>query len=160
MPHFQMLIGLPGSGKTTWFAEQDLSDKNFVWISTDKFIERLAKQKGKTYNEVWKDNIKSATNQMVGELRTAINTNKDIIFDQTNLSIKSRRQKLQNIPSNYTKEAVIFLTSPEIIDIINVERKQFGRAIPQHILESMRRTFDISFINNEGFDKITYIQRS
>ena len=46
-----MLIGVPGSGKSTWVENQDWA-KNCVYVSTDQYVEAYAKGLGKTYNEV------------------------------------------------------------------------------------------------------------
>jgi len=158
MPHFQMLIGLPGCGKSTWHEKQKSS--RAVILSTDKYIEFAAKCRGMTYNECFKDSIKDAEVSMYAQLAASLSYDYDLIWDQTNLSQKTRAKKLAKIPKHYTKEAIIFLTNPQIIDRINEERKSTGRALPEHILESMKKNFDISKIAEEGFDTITYIERN
>jgi predicted kinase len=51
-----MLIGVPGSGKSTWIGAQDWA-RDCVLVSTDKLIDIEAGRQGKTYNEVFKDYI-------------------------------------------------------------------------------------------------------
>ena len=58
MPTIYMLIGVPASGKSTW-VEQNKG--NALVISTDNLIEAYAANLGKTYNEVFKEQIKIAT---------------------------------------------------------------------------------------------------
>lgn len=55
MPTVYMLIGLPGSGKTTW-RENTIasSDEEFVVISQDDMIDNFAWQNNLTYNEAFK----------------------------------------------------------------------------------------------------------
>ena len=59
MAKLYMLIGVPGSGKSTWINNQDWS-KDCALISTDKLIEIEATRLGKTYNDVFKNYIKKA----------------------------------------------------------------------------------------------------
>lgn len=157
MPSFQMLIGLPGSGKSRWVQVQD---NHHAWVlSTDRFIERYAGLNAMTYNEAFQSTIKDAEKQLLFNLEIAIKNQQPIIWDQTNLNPKTRAKKLAKIPSLYHKEAIIFLTPESILDIINEERKAVGRSIPQKIFSSMKVNFDVENIENEGFDKITYIER-
>ena len=163
MPSFQMLIGLPGSGKSSWIKEQHDRHSTFykfTILSTDNHIEEHAKERGITYNEAFKSYIGIAETTMGFDLNYAIQNRNNIIWDQTNLTEKVRKKKLAKIPRYYTKEAIVFLTQYDIIKKVNEDRKTFGRALPDHILESMVKNFDISTIESEGFDKVTKITRS
>ena len=61
-----MFVGLPGSGKSTFRAklEAELMEEgvSFVALSTDDFIEKCARDTGRTYNDMFFDNIKLAGN--------------------------------------------------------------------------------------------------
>lgn len=157
MPSFQMLIGLPGSGKSTWLKNQ--RDYHAMVLSTDKHIEHFAGENATTYNEVFASTIKDAEKKLLADLAAAIKNEQSIIWDQTNLNTKTRAKKLAKIPTIYHKEAIVFLTSDKILDIINEDRKKVGRSIPQHIFESMKKNFSVWDIEKEGFNKITYIER-
>ena len=159
MPSLHLLVGLPGAGKSTWLIEQRKLGLKGVLLSTDFFIENYAAWQKKTYNEVFKERIKASIDFMMVHLADAIKHDENIIWDQTNLTAKVRANKLRLVPKHYVRNAIIFLTPSEILDIINEERKATGRALPGHILESMKRNFDISTIDKEGFDTVTYIIR-
>lgn len=156
-----MLIGLPGSGKSTWRREfQKIHNETLqVWLSTDDFIEKAAKDTDSTYNDVFMANIKLAERNLENLLTIAIRGGKDIVWDQTNLNPKTRAKKLGKVPKDYIRKAVIFLTPNEIIDKINIERTKINRHVPFHILESMKKQMDISKIDEEGFDEIIYVER-
>ena len=160
MPKFFMLVGCPGSGKSTWLKEHRSTNQESFVLSTDAFIEYKATITGKTYNDAFKDNIKEAEQWLNDCLKCAITQQVDMYWDQTNLSPKVRAKKLAKIPKHYFKEAVIFLTQYDIIKKVNEDRKRIGRSLPDHILESMVKNFDISHIEHEGFDKITKINRT
>ena len=163
MPTVYFLIGIPGSGKTTWLKSQLPKypySEDAIVLSTDMLIEQYALWSNKTYNEVFQERIKPSENMLQLNLEEAIHFNKNVYYDQTNLTPKTRSKKMSKFPKSYRKEAIIFLTSEAITDIINEERKSFGRALPKHILDSMKQNFDVSTIEKEDFDKVTYIERN
>src|SRR6478735_9172428 len=88
-----MLVGLPGSGKTTWI-------KNYQWVrptrvlASDTIIENVASQYGYTYDQVFKELISFADKVFWCGLREACAYGTDIIVDRTNLSLSSRKKVL------------------------------------------------------------------
>lgn len=157
-PILYMLIGVPSSGKSTWIASHDWDWNNTVIISTDNIIDRRAEAQGKTYSDVFQSEIKSATAEMEQNLRQAIKANKNIIWDQTNLTPKTRRSKLEKIPNNYKKIAVFFKTpsEQELHNRLTKRATEIGKHIPRNIVLGM-----ISQITppsyDEGFDEIVSI---
>jgi predicted kinase len=154
-PNLWMLVGVPGSGKSTWIANTfdhvDVHD-DVVVASTDDHIMAIAAAYGKTYNEAFADNIKIAEKLMYGCVMNAVEGNCDIIWDQTNLTRKSRAKKLIMIPERYRKIAVVFPTpEPEELERRLVSRP--GKTIPQHVINSMIHNFQHPQ-HAEGFDVI------
>jgi predicted kinase len=146
-----MLVGIPTSGKSTYVDKLLSLDywKNSVVLSTDYYIEFYAKEQGKTYNEVFDEHIKEATKMLDNLLKFAIDNGKDIIYDQTNLSIKTRKNKLSRIPSEYHRGAVYFEISLEEALKRNENRK--GKYIPKSVIKRMYHQFEIP-TKNEGFE--------
>ena len=110
-----MLCGVPTSGKSTCVDKLLAMDywKNSVVLSTDYFIEFCAKKQDKTYNEVFDEYIKEATQMMEMNIKYAIENGKDIIWDQTNLTAGSRRKKLRRLPPEYHRGVIYFEVSLE-----------------------------------------------
>ena len=54
MPDLVMLIGLQGSGKSTYRKKLTASKSDYVIISLDDMLEEYAQEKNITYNEAWK----------------------------------------------------------------------------------------------------------
>jgi len=153
MPTLYMLIGVPASGKSTWIAQHSVFDwSNTVVISTDAIIDRRAESQGKTYSEVFSKEIKSATAEMHDKLRVAIKTDRDIIWDQTNVTAKSRASKLAQVPDTYTKVAVFFAT-PEPAELQRRLASRPGKTIPAHIVQGMASQLEPP-TEAEGFDRI------
>jgi predicted kinase len=154
-PTLYMLVGVPGSGKSTWitskFDHVDVHDDMIV-ASTDDFINVAAVLLGKTYDEVFKDTIKNAEKMMYQGVTRAVEGNCDIIWDQTNLTRKTRAKKLIMIPDRYRKVAVVFPT-PEPEELGRRLASRPGKTIPQHVINSMIQTFQHPEYD-EGFDEI------
>ena len=148
-----MLVGLPGGGKTT-IANRLYPDA--VRVSSDDFIESYATRVGKTYGEVFTDVVAQATQHMYAKLDAAIAADEDIIWDQTNLSVKARKNKLKNIPAHYEKIALVIPPTKENIERIervNVLRAKLGRSVPDKVMRNMIQQFQMP-TEAEGFDEI------
>jgi len=151
-----MLIGIPTSGKSTYVKKLLSMDyvKRAVVLSTDNYIEQIAESRNETYNAVFSKTIKEATSNMNASIELAKFDGLDVIWDQTNLTQKSRKSKLAKFP-NYEKSAVIFEISLEEALLRNQTRE--GKIIPEHILRSMYSSMEYPSIT-EGFRNIEVIQ--
>lgn len=150
MPTLYMMIGVPGSGKTTWIKN---NKHNAVVLSTDDYIERVAEKQGKTYSEVFKDAIGPATDQMEKDLIQAIRNERDIIWDQTNLTAKARKGKLSRMPKNYRKVAVYFSVPQDLRDRL---ASRPGKVIPEPVIISMINQLQPP-TKEEGFDEVVAV---
>ena len=151
MPDFYMLIGVPGVGKSTWCNQQNI-DNVFVY-STDDYIETQAKDLGKTYNQVFEDYIKKATFRMNALLDVAVKNGSNVIWDQTNLTSRSRKRKLNKIPKDYKKIAVVFSIPDDLEQRLN---SRPGKTIPPAVLKNMINSFQYPD-ESEGWNEIVYI---
>jgi predicted kinase len=153
MPELIMLSGIPTSGKSTYVQKLKKLDywKDAVILSTDNYIEAQAKRLGMTYNEVFDDVIPDATRELELQLNMAKDKGKDIIWDQTNLSKKTRKKKLLKIPSCYRRTAVWFQIDLE--EALERNKHREGKFIPESILKRMYHQFEIPTFE-EGFDYV------
>lgn len=154
MPIAYILVGVPGSGKSTWINKQTWSN-DCVVLSTDNFVEAYARSVNKTYSEVFEGVMKNAVRLMTEEAHRAIAAGDDIIWDQTSVNVASRAKKLRMLPG-YTKIAVVFKT-PEKEEWLRRINSRPGKVIPEHVLTSMNDSFENPTIE-EGFDQIWYAQ--
>jgi predicted kinase len=157
-PHLYMLVGVPGSGKSTWIGNQvdhvDAQEDLYI-ASTDNYIETKAQVHGTTYNAIFKDVIKDAEKMMYEGVMNAVKHNHDIIWDQTNLTRRSRAKKLIMIPDYYKKYAVVFPT-PEETELQRRLASRPGKTIPEYILGGMIEAMEKPE-TNEGFDTVLVI---
>jgi predicted kinase len=146
------LVGVPGSGKSTWIKNQEWAS-DCVIISTDNHVEAHAKEQGKTYSEVFTDFMPTAVKLMADDVVRAREAGKDIIWDQTSTSIKARARKFNMLP-DYYHIAVVFKT-PEHKELMRRLFSRPGKDIPDHVIASMIASWDEP-TEDEGFKEIWY----
>ena len=146
------LIGVPGSGKSTWVAHQEWADK-CAYISTYTWVEDYARYMGKTYNEVFKEYMPEAIEMMINDVVKARVMDKDIIWDQTSTTVKSRKKKFNMLPG-YEHIAVVFRT-PESEELAKRLASRPGKNIPDYVVRTMIDGFEMPTLA-EGFIEIIH----
>jgi tRNA uridine 5-carbamoylmethylation protein Kti12 len=154
MCELYFLIGLPCSGKTTWLKNQKIDNINSIILSTDNFIEEMAKNDNIEYEEAFLRYYQIAKQVMDNNLQIAIQQNKTIYWDQTNIDLTIRIARIRRIPDNYYKIAVIFdrITEEEFIKR-NTGR---NRKMDVEVFQMLNNEYDAPSLD-EGFDFIKYI---
>lgn len=152
-PLLIMLVGLPGSGKSTYAHTVEIRRKDGnaakpIVHSSDALREELygdAATQG--------DNVK-----LFGELHARIkrdlSAGNDVVYDATNLKKKNRRtflSEVKNIPC--CKFCVVFATT---LDACLRNNDQRTRKVPVNVIKRMQRSFAPPHFN-EGFDYICSI---
>lgn len=152
-PKAYILVGVPGSGKSTWIRKQ-------VWalglsvISTDMWVEMEAERLGSTYSEVFKNYMPIAVGLMAAHVQLAFDKKHDLIWDQTSVSVKSRRKKFNMLPG-YEMIAIVFPT-PDRAELDVRLSGRFGKHIPKNVVDSMIDNFKMPTIE-EGFDEVIIV---
>ena len=146
-----MLVGIPCSGKSTYVEKLKTIPywSNSVILSTDNYIEKVAQEHNTTYNEIFEDCISEATRQLELSLIEAKDKGKNIIYDQTNLTVKTRKKKLSKLPSLYARGVIYFDISLE--DALERNKHREGKFIPENILKRMYHQLEVPTLE-EGFD--------
>jgi len=146
------LIGVPASGKSTWAEAQDWAHL-CAHISTDKWVEIFAKEIGSTYSQVFTDFMPTAVELMAKEVVSAREMGRDIIWDQTSTTVKSRAKKFAMLP-DYEHIAVVFKT-PEHTELMRRLMGRPGKEIPDHVIASMIASFEMP-TEEEGFTQLWF----
>lgn len=152
MAKLYVLVGVPGSGKSTWVANQEWA-KDCVYVSSDNHVEAYAKSVGKTYSEVFDEYITTAVKLMFSDAESARDAGKDIIWDQTSTSIKARKKKLNMLPK-YNAIAVVFPT-PDATELAKRLASRPGKEIPSEVMKFMTDSLVVP-TEDEGFEEIWY----
>jgi predicted kinase len=148
-----MLIGVPGSGKSTWLQSQDLSQAQV--LSTDNWVEHFAQLNNMTYTDIFKRVIGEATRLMKEDLCKALQNQQVIYWDQTNSTVKTRAAKLTQIPRTYRKVAVYFPTPPDHVLTARLKGRE-GKQIPANVVWGMKSQLEPPHVS-EGFDEIIVV---
>jgi predicted kinase len=147
------LIGVPGSGKSTWIDTQDWA-LSCAKVSTDKWVEIYAKEVGRTYSQVFVDFMPTAVDLMAKEVIAAREMGRDIIWDQTSTTVKSRARKFNMLP-DYEHIAVVFRT-PEHKELFRRLWSRPGKEIPEHVIAGMIASWEEPSLD-EGFTEIRVV---
>jgi len=153
MPKCYQLIGVPGSGKSTWV-------KNQIWalgltvVSTDPFVEEYAREQGKTYSQVFLDYMPIAVRLMVNQAEICRANGVDVIWDQTSTTIASRIRKFNTLPK-YEHIAIVFRT-PDLDVLKERLASRPGKDVPWEIVQSMIDNWEEPTLA-EGFQEIWHV---
>jgi len=153
-----VFVGLPATGKST-FREDFLKDHPNAFVySTDDMIEFYAKVVHSTYDKVFSEKIKEATNSCDTYLKYVMEKQGLVVWDQTNLTVKKRKNIISKLKSNGYKNIQCIHFLPPNSDSQKEEwrnRLTFrkGKTIPNHILESMLSHYEYPK-EEEGFVEI------
>jgi predicted kinase len=151
MPTAYILVGVPASGKTTWIENQTWT-KDCIITSTDKYVDKYAMSKNKTYSEVFNAYMPIAIDFMLEDVRRACEDKKDLIWDQTSTTVASRAKKFKMLKPDYRMIAVVFQT-PSRIELKRRLNNRPGKEIPEIVVEAMLASFEMPTLE-EGFDEI------
>lgn len=156
MKRFIMLCGLPCSGKSTLraklVADAEANGQNVFAYSTDDVLHQIAKERNIDYNTAFNEHVKEAQKRADYMLALAFEADYDlVIWDQTNVGVKSRRKKMNRVPSGYSKGIVHVTCDLDVIMDRNAKRQ--GQVIPEDVIRRMDRDF-VAPSYDEGWDEI------
>ena len=141
-----MMIGLPGSGKST-FAET-IGNNETIILSSDKLR-----------NELYSDENDQKHNTEVFKIlheraRKNLLAGRDVVYDATNINKKQRADFLKSIDDiQCNKEAVCMMTPYKSCLKFNEGRDRF---VPEHVIDRMYKKWNPPH-GSEGFDRIQFV---
>lgn len=153
MPKCYQLVGVPGSGKSTWVNAQSWAIACRV-VSTDRWIDVFAKELNMTYNDIFDDFMPAAVSAMAAEVELAKDIGMDIVWDQTSTTVKSRQRKFAML-RDYEHIAVVFKTPP-VDELMKRLAQRPGKKIPWKVVTGMIEGFEMPD-EHEGFTEIWHI---
>ena len=144
-PKMIMLVGLPGSCKSTW-AEYYAWLHNYTIFSSDAIRKELYG------DESEQQDPQKVFRTLHRRIKEALLEGKNCIYDATNLTSKLRRNFLQCISNvNCIKVAKVIWSDYEMCLARNKKRE---RKVPEHAMERMLRRFEMP-AKWEGFNFIS-----
>lgn len=153
-----ILVGLPGSGKSTWSAKH-FPHESYEHCSSDAIIEEDAAAIGLTYDEAFPLAIKRASKQFTFMVQDAALKGKSIVIDRTNVTPKTRAQNVRlvkDIDPSYKIVALVFGVGLDAEEHARRLASRPGKTIPKHVLKDMTERFTVPTVE-EGFDDVIII---
>ena len=131
-----VMIGCPGSGKTT-YAKKALMNDNTVYVSRDEVRFALL-QEGEEYFS----REKEVYREFIWKIYNAIqNEHKDVIADATHLNEKSRAKLFSSLPLDFSKIEVIGVYMNTPLEV-SLERNRTRKGTKAFVPEAqVRRMF-------------------
>lgn len=149
-PDFVFLIGIAGSGKSTWLKGQDLT--GYVIVSPDEIRRELTGNiSDQTVNgKVW----------AIAKERTIkyLNSGTSVILDATNVNTKNRKEFVKGLPTCNIKAKIFPADAEESFRRISADiSKGVDRSnVPKFAVEKMYQQYlhTMSVIDQEGYEVI------
>ena len=149
MADLYVLVGIPGSGKST-VAKKAFSGCNCEIIESDALREEL-------YGSAEEQrNPKIIFGEMFRRTMDALKSGKNVCYDATNISPKNRKSLLRSLEQADVccrKIAIVFDVDPDICKEQNRLRK---RVVPDYVIDRMARNL-VDPSDSEGWDEVFYI---
>ena len=143
-PLLVMLVGLPGSGKSTAAGRLASAirsqERACEIVGTDVYLEAEAARRSLPYATILADEFDVAEALMWRRAREAIHNRISLVWDQTNLTVNARRWRLRLFPKDYLRIAAVMPTADDEAWERNLARGP-GRAVPEHVFDRMRTEF-------------------
>lgn len=156
-----MLIGVPGSGKST--LSQDIIKENpqVKLLSSDIYIEEKAAQEGKTYGQMYRELNEAAVKWLNIAIKQCMNKKESFIWDQTNTVATARSRKVRTLLQNKYEVIGIALSLPEeeLYKRLNKRKEEGGKHIPFKIIQSQMSEYTLPNYE-EGFDQIYIVNEN
>lgn len=156
-PKLIMLVGVPGTGKTTYATKYMKENPNTIHLSSDSIRK-----------ELWGDESIQGDNSQIFSLMhdravEALNNGQDVIHDATNMTRKDRSYMIELCPKFVQIEAhVIWAPIETCIERDAARERTVGKAVIDKMLKKFQAPYydeeidEIKIIRPDGFDEFAY----
>ena len=145
MARLIMMMGIPGSGKSSKAREIKGDNGNMLILSSDELREELYgdRQDVEHHTEVFTELHKRA--------KKALQDGIDVIYDATNINSKRRIGFLRQLPKGVTKE--LYFVNQDICTVYEQDRRR-EFSVGEDVINRMYKSLQVPY-QHEKWDKIT-----
>ena len=146
IPTLYYLVGLPGSGKSTYAKKLITENPSCEYLSSDAIREEFYG------NASCQDNNGMIFNVMLQRTIKALKEGKNVIYDATNVARKKRSGFLKSIPSNLKVNKKCIIVWARIDTCIERDLKR-SRSVGEKVIRTILKRFQTPWFD-EGWDDI------
>lgn len=143
MPKLTILVGLPGSGKSTYAAQQCVLNPDAIICSSDDVRKQLYGDSSEQGNPV------DVFEELHNRVYDALHCGKDVFYDATNVTRKERKNVIQRF-RKYAEEINVAIIWAPLEECIRRDAARDGR-VGKVVIDKFLRRWQTPFYD-EGFD--------
>ncbi|TSP36087.1 Heterogeneous nuclear ribonucleoprotein U-like protein 1 [Bagarius yarrelli] len=157
-----MMVGLPGSGKTTWAAKHSKENplKKFNILGTNAIMEKMkvmGLRRQRNYAGRWDILISQATQCLNRLIQIAARKKRNYILDQTNVYGSAQRRKMRPFEGFQRKAIVICPTDEDLKERTLKRTDEEGKDVPDHAVLEMKANYVLPE-SGEFLDEVIFIE--
>lgn len=149
MAIFYMLVGLPGSGKSTYAKEFEQKHGNITVFSSDALRKQLYG------DESVQANPKIIFDILKKEVKKCLLGGKDALLDATSIRDSERKSFLSTVPKD-ARKVCVFIDAPVALCLEQNQKRE--RHIPENVIIRMSQQL-VPPNKDEGWDEIVTINK-
>uniref|UniRef100_A0AAY5F5Q2 Uncharacterized protein n=1 Tax=Electrophorus electricus TaxID=8005 RepID=A0AAY5F5Q2_ELEEL len=158
-----MMVGLPGSGKTTWAAKhsEENPEKKFNILGTNAIMEKMkvmGLRRQRNYSGRWDVLISQATQCLNRLIQIAARKKRNYILDQTNVYGSAQRRKMRPFEGFQRKAIVICPTDEDLKERTLKRTDEEGKDVPDHAVLEMKANFVLPEAG-DFLDEVIFIEQ-
>ncbi|KAJ7382761.1 hypothetical protein OS493_033047 [Desmophyllum pertusum] len=153
-----MMVGLPGSGKTTWVSTKvsENADKKYNVLGTNSIMEKMKilgvarKRDVGGYSKL----MDKAAKCLHRLFELAPSKKRNYILDQTNVYLSAQKKKIRPF-EGFSRKAIVCIPSQEELKKRTEDRKKEGIELPENAVSDMKMSFTLPKVG-EFFEEVVY----
>uniref|UniRef100_A0A182T336 B30.2/SPRY domain-containing protein n=1 Tax=Anopheles maculatus TaxID=74869 RepID=A0A182T336_9DIPT len=159
-----MMIGLPGSGKTTWVQNylKENPDSSFTLLSIDSLLENMklsGEAREPSNTPQWQKVVEQLSRNMARLIEIACKRRRHILIDQTNVFASEQKRRLKGFGGFKTRRAVAVVPNlEEYKRRYELKVAKYGKEVPETTLNTMKANIFVPSSVQNWYTEIVFTE--